>query len=184
MDAFLKTASNSSVVANVQTILDKEEAQLASESKEELLQSLLTLIKYTKLSQAKVEGSAVSGQKRSADVMTGSAGVNVDGAVQSLQKIIPKQIKAQLTWKPSCKTGKAMWKYEGTCASAEVFKALMKCDIKFKRKKITEQELYTVLGCDRIDKSIRYDTLSLTGDVNVAWDADTCEFKFSGTYGK
>ncbi len=75
----------------------------------------------------------IGGQKRSIESANGS-GVNVDAAVQFLKKTIPKQIKEQLTWKTSCKTGKAMWKYEGVCANAAVFKTLMNGAIKFKRK--------------------------------------------------
>ena len=77
-----------------------------------------------------------------------------------------------------------MEEYEGVCASAEVFHALMKSDANFKRKKIETGDLSDLLECGWLAKSQRYCILTLTGEVTVTWNANTCEFKFSGTYGK
>lgn len=76
-----------------------------------------------------------------------------------------------------------MWKYEGLCPSEEVFKALTGTDGSFKRKKITADAFCALLGCCSITQSIRYGSLSLTGDVNISWNAESKEFTFTGKYG-
>ena len=102
---------------SVAELLERDEAFFMGQTKEELVGSILQLIQNTK--KITSSSSKLSGKKRSASeantnengTSTASAGaIDVDASVQSLRKIIPKQIKAQMVWKPSCKTGKAMWK--------------------------------------------------------------------------
>lgn len=59
----------------------------------------------------------------------------------------------------------------------------MKSAINFKRKKISVTELFDLLECGTLSKSIRYCDLTLYGDVNVTWDVNTFEFSFGGKYG-
>ncbi|KDN34736.1 hypothetical protein RSAG8_12178, partial [Rhizoctonia solani AG-8 WAC10335] len=52
----------------------------------------------------------------------------------------------------------------------------------FKTKKYTKEEFEDLVGS--VSKDVRYDTLYLTGPVNLRYNPDTGEFKFSGSYGK
>jgi len=171
--------------AQIDTLLTRDESFFMTQSKEEVVESLLQLIENTKQSRSSsLKDNAVIGKKRTAsEADNHSSEVDVASSVQSLRKIITNQIKAQLVWKKSCKGGSATWKYQGVCVSPEVFQSLMKSAINFKRKKISVTELTALLECGWLSKSISYGDLSLTGDVNVAWDAKTHEFSFGGKYG-
>jgi hypothetical protein len=55
---------------------------------------------------------------------------------------------------------------------------------KWKQKRLSHEE-FNELVDGQITAPVRYDTLFLTGTgVNVKWEPETGEFKFSGTYGK
>ena len=172
--------------AQIDILLTRDETFFKTQSKEEVIENLLQIIEYTKQSRPSTsEAKAVVGKKRTAsEAENNSSEVDVSASAQSLRKIIPKQIKAQLVWKKTCKSGNATWKYQGVCPNAEVFQSLMKSAINFKRKKISVTELFDLLECGTLSKSVRYCYLTLNGDVTVAWDAKTHEFSFSGKYGK
>ena len=105
--------------------------------------------------------------------------VDMSPTLDSLKSIIQKQIKAQLKFSKSCKTGTAKWKFQGLCHSVEVFKALTGSDAKFKRKKISLDEFNKIIDCyDGISASIRYGRLSVNGDVSLNWDPNSLEFSF------
>eukprot|EP01039_Chlorochromonas_danica_P011069 gene11069-12328_t len=175
----------SSSSLSVSDLITRNENYFASQSKDELIDSLMVLINHIKdLESSQLK--KVTGKKRPVSEVQSAAPapVDVSGTVDKLRAIIQKQIKSQLKWKASYKTGKAQWKYEGLVASEEVFKALMGCETKFKRKKLSLEDFYEIIGTWNISASIRYDTLSLCGDVTASWNADTKEFGFSGKYGK
>nr|GAT53382.1 predicted protein [Mycena chlorophos] len=89
-----------------------------------------------------------------------------------------------MSWKPSCKTGSAKWSYDGACTDPAVFAAMLELSAppKWKMHKYTTDEFQNIMG--DIYSSVRYDTLRLTGGVNVRYQADEGTFKFSGSYGK
>jgi hypothetical protein len=68
-------------------------------------------------------------------------------------------------------------------SSAAVFQALMREDapVAYKRKKISVDAFEALFG--GISARVRYDSLSITSDVTVAWTPDTGAFAFSGNYG-
>ncbi|KAF8601425.1 hypothetical protein BDV93DRAFT_445902, partial [Ceratobasidium sp. AG-I] len=80
--------------------------------------------------------------------------------------------------------GSAKFAFDGVCADPRVFGAMLGLDgpPTFKAKKFTATEFQELVG--DIDKSIRYDTLRPTSDINVRWNPQTGEFKVSGSYGK
>lgn len=175
---------------SVSDLIVKNKEFFESQSKDELIENLMVMIQHVKdqastnqSSSSNTSVPAVTGKKRSISEVQ-SAPVDVSGTVEKLRIILQKQIKSQLKWKTSCKQGKAQWKYQGLCGSDEIFKTLMGCDTKFKKKKLSLDDFYKVVGTDYISANIRYDTLTLCGDVNVSWNADTKEFGFSGKYGK
>lgn len=170
---------------NVHDLMGKNEAFFESQSKAQLIKNLMVLIQHVKDSESvNKSSSSSSSKKRLSSEIKDDSVVDVDGVVENLQIILQKQIKSQLKWKTSCKLGKAQWKYQGICGSDEIFKALMGCETKFKRKKLSLEDFYKIVGTNHISASIRYDTLTLCGDVTASWDVDTKEFGFSGKYGK
>ena len=190
MDAFLNVSAKVQALATtsktqVDTLLTRDKAFFMTQSKEEIIDSLVQLIEHTKQSRSSSSAdNAVVGKKRSInDAGNHTSEVDVAASVQSLRKIIPNQIKAQLVWKKTCKGGTATWKYQGVCPNAEAFQSLMKSDINFKRKKISATELVGLLECGTLSKSSRYCDLTVYGDVNVTWDVNTFEFSFGGKYG-
>lgn len=140
--------------AQIDTLLTRDETFFKTQSKEEVIENLLQIIEYTKQSRpSSSEAKLVVGKKRTASEVENN--IDVSASAQSLRKIIPKQIKAQLVWKKACKSGNSTWKYQGVCPNAEVFQSLMKSAINFKRKKISVTELFDLLECGTLSKSVR-----------------------------
>lgn len=67
----------------------------------------------------------------------------------------------------------------------DVFATLMGLDgpPAFKQKQLTVEDFGIVLEGE-ITASVRYDTLYMNNKINIRWNKETGEFKFSGTYGK
>ncbi|KAJ7240544.1 hypothetical protein C8J57DRAFT_1478165 [Mycena rebaudengoi] len=110
----------------------------------------------------------------------------IEAAAEKLRVAAVRGIKKSMPWKPTCKEGRAKWSYDGVCADAVVFGALLKLGEapKFKTKKFPKEDFLNMME-DRIQVSVRYDYLRISGDsVNVSWKPDEGTFKFSGTYGK
>lgn len=170
----------------IQAILAQNVSAFEEQSKEQLIADIITVITYAKSLEAQSNTTNITGNKRHLDavnVVTPPV-VDMSPTLDSLKSIIQKQIKAQLKFSKSCKTGTAKWKFQGLCHSVEVFKALTGSDAKFKRKKISLDEFNKIIDCyDGISASIRYGTLSVNGDVSLNWDPNSLEFSFSGTYG-
>ncbi|KAI5239060.1 hypothetical protein E4T42_08821 [Aureobasidium subglaciale] len=95
------------------------------------------------------------------------------------------EIKKQMKWQPSCKTGTTKWSYTGIVPHEDVFYKLFgfeKPKKPWKQKKIALDDFIDRVG--RISASIRYGSRDLTGgDVKVHWDQDENIFKLTGTYG-
>jgi len=107
----------------------------------------------------------------------------LDQAAQKLAKAAVSGIKKQMNWRPSCKTGTAKFNYDGVCADPAVFGHMLALGgpPTFKMKKFPIEEFENLIG--DLDSSARYSTLHVKSDVNVRWNPETGEFKFSGTYG-
>ena len=102
--------------------------------------------------------------------------------VGRLRQLIHKGIKSQMKWKPSCKTGKARFSYEGICDEA-TFRAFMKLTDKEKSKgkRMEAEDFQKDLLGDYLYASIRYGSLELRGKVNVSIGDNT--IKITGGYG-
>lgn len=108
----------------------------------------------------------------------------IKAEVAKLSRACVSQITKQMKWKDSCKSGTAKWSYDGICADPVVFGAMLglKGPPNWKMKKIPKQEFEQCVG--PIEASARYSELRITSsEVNVRWNPDTKEFKFSGSYG-
>ena len=107
----------------------------------------------------------------------------VQEAAAKLKGAAASGIKKQMKWRPSCKTSGAAWSYDGVCADATVFGAILNIDgpPTFKMKKYTVDEFQGFVGY--ISASAMYNSMDLLGNVNVRWDAAEGTFKFSGKYG-
>eukprot|EP01031_Cornospumella_fuschlensis_P029499 gene29499-35604_t len=170
-----------------QELITKDESFFNDLSKEELVDCIMTMIELVKegaVTKPTISSlnANITGKKRPVSEAQETS-ADLEGSVSRLRDILCKQIKSQLKWKTSCKEGKAQWKYQGMCGGDEIFRSLMGCAINFKRKKMSLEEFYSILRVHSIYASVRYDTLTLRGDVNVSWDPDTKEFTFSGKYG-
>ncbi|KDR84064.1 hypothetical protein GALMADRAFT_236702 [Galerina marginata CBS 339.88] len=108
----------------------------------------------------------------------------LEAAAEKLANVARSGIRKQMTWKPTCKEGRAKWLYDGVCSDAEVFGKLLGLDGSptFKTKKMPATEFEELIG--DLDVAIRYDTLRLTSEVNIHWKPSEGTFKFSGSYGK
>ncbi|KAG8733470.1 hypothetical protein FRC10_012324 [Ceratobasidium sp. 414] len=106
----------------------------------------------------------------------------IQAEVDRIADMINKGIRKQMSRK-SCKHGGATYAFDGVCPDPRVFGALLKLDgpPKFKMRKYTKDEFQEMVG--EVEKSVRYDTLYLTSDVNVRYNPDTGAFKTSGSYG-
>ena len=107
-----------------------------------------------------------------------------------------RQIKAQMKWKPSCKTGGARFSFEGMLPPA-VYQALIAAHLKPKErlpgglkpsssKRLSLDEFHTAFGADYSDlrAPIRYGSLGLTGEaVTLRYDAEAGELRITGSYG-
>ncbi|KAG8998999.1 hypothetical protein FRB90_012181 [Tulasnella sp. 427] len=108
----------------------------------------------------------------------------LDEAADKLARAALSQIKKQMVWKPSCKTGGAKWMYEGIAPDSAVFQRFMQLPEppKYKTAKITLEQLYNILDSRYIQTSIRYGSLRITSPtINVKWNKDSGEFSLSGT---
>ncbi|KAF9070106.1 hypothetical protein BDP27DRAFT_1159413, partial [Rhodocollybia butyracea] len=129
------------------------------------------------LAEAKSSGGAAAAQPKTQ--------AELESAAEKVRKAAVSGIRKQMTWKPTCKSNTAKWSYDGLCADPEIFGVMMGLGgpPTWKVKKFSVENFQNALG--HIEASVRfYDNLSITGtDVNVRYNAESGEFKFSGTYG-
>ncbi|KAI0032380.1 hypothetical protein K488DRAFT_78520 [Vararia minispora EC-137] len=102
---------------------------------------------------------------------------------ERIRKAAHSGIKAQMKWRPSCKQGGARWVYDGFCPDPDVFGRLLGLDgpPTFKMKKFSAAEFGNHMG--HIVASARYNEMRIKNDVNIRYNAETGEYKFSGSYG-
>ncbi|CAE6436248.1 hypothetical protein ACGC1H_005719 [Rhizoctonia solani] len=164
----------------IQTILASPETFSLPSGDSEYRQLVVSIAQYAK----SLEGSiAVAGSSSKAAPPPKTA-EQVSAEAERIINQIDRGISKLMTWKTSCKTGSAKYSYDGICTDSRVFGKVLGLDgpPNFKMKKYTKEEFEDLIGC--ISKEIRFDTLYLTGPVNVRYNPDTGEFKISGSYGK
>ncbi|CUA68945.1 hypothetical protein RSOLAG22IIIB_08198 [Rhizoctonia solani] len=145
---------------HVETVLADPESFRLPVDDQEIREMFATIDRYTK----SLEGS-------------------VAVEVARIKTLITRGIKKLMTWKPSCKHGRAKYAFDGVCPDPRVFGTVFGLDSPptWRAKKFTYAEFERYVG--EIEGRARYSELVLTGDVNVPHNPETGEFKFSGNYG-
>jgi hypothetical protein len=113
-----------------------------------------------------------------------SSDPQLEAKVEQFRKLAYQGIKAQITWRPSCKSGTARFVYACMCDEAN-FRAFLNLQPKDKTKGykydvgvFQEDILRNVLMV-----RIRYGYLSLNGDVRVSYNKNLSEMKITGSFG-
>jgi hypothetical protein len=116
---------------------------------------------------------------------TAGATPNLEVAAQRAKTVLQKQLKKQLVWKGSCRSGSARWAIS-TLVAEDVYKYCVGLDAGAKVKGLRMEYskfVATILEGQEIYGSARYDRLSVTSpQVNVSYKDG--EMRISGTYGK
>jgi hypothetical protein len=108
----------------------------------------------------------------------------LDAKVEQFRKLAYQGIKAQITWRPSCKSGTARFVYACLCDEA-TFRAFLNLHEKDK----TKGYKYDVAAFQKdvlrnvLMVRIRYGYLSLNGDVRVSYNKKLSEMKITGSFG-
>ncbi|KAG8720163.1 hypothetical protein FRC08_001053 [Ceratobasidium sp. 394] len=163
----------------VQNVLASPDSFAMPKDDAEVRGWMLSVAQYAKSLEGSVAVAGSSGQPAPPP----KTPQQIQAEVERIADMVNKGIRKQMSWKPSCKHGGATYAFDGVCPDPRVFGALLKLDgpPKFKMRKYPKDEFQDMVG--DIEKSVRYDTLYLTSDVNVRYNPDTGEFKTSGSYG-
>ncbi|KAF8539546.1 hypothetical protein BDD12DRAFT_882149 [Trichophaea hybrida] len=105
--------------------------------------------------------------------------------VSQLQGLVARGIEKLLKWKPSCKTSSATYSFEGICADPRVMAKMLGVEdaTRFKAKKYTVEQFQDYIVEKSVYGNSRYTNLYLCGNVNLRWNHETGEYKWSGKYG-
>ncbi|TDL30014.1 hypothetical protein BD410DRAFT_811406 [Rickenella mellea] len=184
--AATKKARSSETIKKFQSARMTVEEVLADKSdfpvpdgEDEVRKTTVELVEYIKHLEGEVNAATAAAkpvQKTKEQIET---------AAERVRTAARSGIRKQMSWKPTCKEGRAKWAYDGVCPDPLVFASVMNIEgpPKFKTKKVPKDEFGELIG--DLEVEVRYDTLVITGtDVNVRWNPETGEFKFSGTYGR
>jgi hypothetical protein len=108
----------------------------------------------------------------------------LDAKVEQFRKLAYQGIKAQITWRPSCKTGTARFVYACLCDEA-TFRAFLNLHEKDKTKGYKDDVAAFQKDVLRnvLMVRIRYGYLSLNGDVRVSYNKKLSEMKITGSFG-
>ncbi|KLO07904.1 hypothetical protein SCHPADRAFT_1001300 [Schizopora paradoxa] len=172
--------SHAAAKALVKIILANPESyEPPANDSEALRVTFVELAEYARSLEGQVAQSASNGKAAATKTPE-----QICAEAERLANTVNSGIKKQMSWKPSCKTGSAKFSFDGFCPDPNVFGALFNLEgpPKFKAKKFPKDEIQEYIG--DVVGSVRYDYLYITSDVNVRWNPDTGEFKFSGSYGK
>lgn len=119
------------------------EAELNALSHAELVQTAIVLQKA--LAASKDAGTAVP--KQSASIWTAE---KVTEKSKTVRALVHKEIKKQMKWQPSCKTGSTRWSYKGVVPCQEVFDEVFGNEKgakkQWKMKKFSKSEFVGIFG--------------------------------------
>ena len=164
-----KAAKSAALLDQVKTIMGQPETHwrdAAATSRADLENAVVALVEFCKSSNISVLKPAEELEKD----------------VNRLKSIIPRNISALMKWRPSCVTRNAKFSYE--CAmSPAVFECIFKQRSDRKMIRIKSQELFDALG-QKIFGQARYDTLFMSDNVTLRFDAGRGSLIISGSYGK
>ncbi|CAE6440380.1 unnamed protein product [Rhizoctonia solani] len=164
----------------IQTVLASPESFSLPSGEVEYRKLVVSIAQYAK----SLEGSVAVAGSTSKAAPPPKTPEQVLAEAERITNQINRGISKLMAWKPSCKTGSAKYAFDGVCTDPRVFGKALGLDgpPNFKAKKYTKEEFEDLVGS--ISKSIRYDTLYLSGPVNLRYNPSTGEFKISGSYGK
>ncbi|CAE6469325.1 unnamed protein product [Rhizoctonia solani] len=173
-DPFINTKNN------IQIILASPETFSLPNGDSEYRQLVVSIAQYAK----SLEGSVAVAGSSSKPAPPPKTVEQVSAEAERVIGQIDRGISKLMVWKANCKTGSAKFSYDGICTDPRVFGKVLGLDgpPTFKAKKYTKEEFEELIG--EVSKSVRYDTLYLTGPVNLRYNSATGEFKFTGSYGK
>ncbi|KAG9123659.1 hypothetical protein FRC07_014366 [Ceratobasidium sp. 392] len=140
---------------------------------------VLSIAEYAKSLEGSVAVAGSSGQQGPPP----KTAAQIASEAARIADMVNRGITKQMSWKPTCKQGRASYAFDGVCPDPRVFGAMLKLDgpPTFKAKKFSVTEFENCVG--HISASARYSYLSLTSDINVRWNPETGEFKMGGKYG-
>ncbi|KAL5507769.1 hypothetical protein ACEPAH_5387 [Sanghuangporus vaninii] len=121
--------------------------------------------------------AGASNVQKSLEQVTQEAGRLLDTVVRGIKKL--------LVWKPSCKFNTAKFAYDGICTDPLVFGVMLNMDgpPSFKQKRMLGVEFEHLIGQDIVG-SAKYNDLYISKQfVTIRYNAETGEFKISGSYG-
>ncbi|OCB87241.1 hypothetical protein A7U60_g5758 [Sanghuangporus baumii] len=162
---------NSELELNDKNAVRKAFAEIAN-----YVASLEHEVKELKKAQANATVGASNAQK-SPEQITQEADRLLDTVVRGIKRL--------LVWKPSCKLNTAKFAYDGICTDPLVFGAMLNMDgpPSFKQKRMLGAEFEDLIREDIIG-SARYNDLYISKQfVTIRYNAETGEFKISGSYG-
>ncbi|CUA75273.1 hypothetical protein RSOLAG22IIIB_05810 [Rhizoctonia solani] len=164
---------------HVETVLADPESFRLPASDQEIREMFATIARYTK----SLEGSVAVAGQTGRDAPPPKTPEQIQAEVTRIKTLITRGIKKLMTWKPSCKHGRAKYAFDGVCPDPRVFGTVFGLDgpPTWRTKKYTYAEFERHVG--EIEGRARYSELVLTSDVNVRYNPETGEFKFSGNYG-
>jgi hypothetical protein len=104
--------------------------------------------------------------------------------MEQFRKLAFQGIKAQITWRPSCKSGTARFVHACMCDEA-TFRAFLNLGEKDKTKgyKYDVDAFQKDILRNVLMVRIRYGYLSLNGDVRVSYNKKLSEMKITGSFG-
>ncbi|KAG8783123.1 hypothetical protein FRC12_020077 [Ceratobasidium sp. 428] len=141
---------------------------------------VLSIAEYAKGLEGSVAVAGSSGQAVGPPPKTAE---QIKTEAERVRASVNRGITKLMSWKPTCKQGRASFVFDGVCPDPRVFGAMLGLDgpPTFKARKYSVSDFCDIVG--DIRASARYSYLYLRSDVNVRWNAETGEFKMSGKYG-
>ncbi|KAG8781340.1 hypothetical protein FRC12_021976 [Ceratobasidium sp. 428] len=141
---------------------------------------VLRIAEYAKSLEGSVAAAGSSGQSVGPPPKTAE---QIKTEAERVRASVNRGITKLMSWKPTCKQGRASFVFDGVCPDSRVFGAVLGLDgpPTFKARKYSVSDFCDIVG--DIKGSARYSYLYLRSDVNVRWNAETGEFKMSGKYG-
>ncbi|KAG8714703.1 hypothetical protein FRC09_017341 [Ceratobasidium sp. 395] len=158
---------------------------------------VLRIAEYAKSLEGSVAAAGSSGQAVGPPPKTAE---QIKTEAERVRSSVNRGITKLMSWKPTCKQGRASFVFDGVCPDPRVFGAVLGLDgpPTFKARKYSVSDFCDIVGDIRASArwvprlfyrynkthlEARYSYLYLRSDVNVRWNPETGEFKMSGKYG-
>ncbi|CAE7145794.1 unnamed protein product [Rhizoctonia solani] len=163
----------------VNSVIAAPESFDLPEDEEDVREMFAAVARYAK----SLEGSVAVAGQTGRDAPPPKTPEQIQAEVTRIKTLINRGIKKLMTWKPSCKYGGSKYSFDGVCPDPRVFGTMFGLNGPpgWRAKKFPYAEIETYIGV--VEGRARYAELVFTSDVNVRYNPETGEFKFSGSYG-